>query len=91
MSKHLFLGYESINTVEKANKAATQMAKGNYPPGLDHCFVAGINGVFDDPDGICNFYIRDPETCVCPEDVKQEFVEILEKRAKQTNGYTEGR
>lgn len=79
--QYLDLGFKSINDIETANEAANAMAKhGNYPAGLDHCFVAGINGVFDDPDGICNFYMQDPATCVCPDDVKQEFIEILKKR-----------
>ena len=86
-SKPLFLGHSAIDTIDEAQKAATNMAEnGNYPAGLDHCFVAGINGVFHDPDGICNFYAQDPAMCVCPQDVKDVFVEILDKRATLQKG-----
>lgn len=70
-----FLGNPPIETLEDAHEMANEMANhGNYPVGLKPCFVAGINGNFQE-NGICLFY---PDNCTCPDDCKEEYQKILD-------------
>ena len=66
------IGYQKGETIQDYHDLANAMSMGknsNYPVGLSPCFVAGINGDWDD-DGFCPISKIDRSECACDEEFK---------------------
>lgn len=64
--------YRKAKTIKDYRNLANVMAMGetsNYPAGLSPCFVAGINGDWDD-DGYCPVSKMDMSVCTCEDKFK---------------------
>lgn len=66
------MGYRKGESIQDYRDLANAMSKGersNYPVGLSPCFVAGINGDWEE-DGFCPISKMDFDECTCDEEFK---------------------
>ena len=60
---------ESIQDYHDLANAMSMGSRSNYPVGLSPCFVAGINGDWEE-DGYCPISKIDPSECTCDDEFK---------------------
>lgn len=66
------MGYRKGKTLKDYHDLGNAMSMGknsNYPRGLSACFLAGINGDWED-DGYCPISKIDPSECTCEDEFK---------------------
>lgn len=66
------MGHRKGESIKDYHDLANAMSMGknsNYPVGLSACFVAGINGDWED-DGLCPISKIDWDECTCDEEFK---------------------
>lgn len=71
------IGYQKGESIQDYHDLANAMSMGknsNYPVGLSPCFVAGINGDWDE-DGFCPISKIDRDKCTCEDEFKAPITE----------------